>query len=152
MKIHANKATIPNPLLEPFSVLIGEWETIGSHPYLPDVLLHGQTSFNWIEGGSFLIMHSENSEGKIPSGIAVFGSDNASGKIYMLYFDERKVSRKYEVLMEGNVLTWWRNDPDFSQRFSWAITDDYNTIVAEGEMRKDGIWQKDLESTLKRIK
>lgn len=152
MKTHANKATIPNPLLEPFSVLVGEWETIGSHPFLPAVVLHGHTSFNWIEGGAFLIMHSENREGKIPSGIAVFGSDNGSGNMYMLYFDERKVSRKYEVLMEGNVLKWWRDDPEFSQRFTWTITEDHNTIVAEGEMCKDGIWQKDLASTFKRIK
>jgi len=41
-----HKALIPNPALLPLSGLVGEWETIGTHPYLPDMILHGHTSFN----------------------------------------------------------------------------------------------------------
>src|SRR5437899_10460642 len=44
-------ALIPNPALKPFEVLVGEWQTTGSHPYLPDSTLHGRTSFDWLEGG-----------------------------------------------------------------------------------------------------
>ena len=148
-----HKALIPNPALLPLSGLVGEWETIGTHPYLPEMVLHGHTSFNWIEGGAFLIMHSENDEEKIPSGIAIFGSDDATGEFIMLYFDERKVSRKYEVSFQDNVFKWWRNDPEFSQRFTWELTDNGNTIISKGEMCKDGtIWEKDLELTYKRAK
>jgi hypothetical protein len=148
-----HKALIPNPALLPLSGLVGEWETIGTHPYLPDMILHGHTSFNWIEGGAFLIMHSENDEEKIPSGIAIFGSDEATGEFFMLYFDERKVSRKYEVSFQDNVFKWWRNDPEFSQRFTWELTDNGNTIIGKGEMCKDGTtWEKDLELTYKRAK
>ena len=97
-------------------------------------------------------MRTENVEEKIPAGVAVFGSDNASGEVFMLYFDERKVSRKYDVSFQDNMLKWWRNAPDFSQRFTWRFTDDNNTIIGKGEMCKDGkTWEKDLELTYTRI-
>ena len=99
-----HKAAIQNPALKAFSVLVGEWQTVGSHPYLPDTTLHGRTSFTWIEGGAFLVMRSEIAEEKIPAGIAIFGSDDASGEFFMLYFDERKVSRKYQVSFQDNIL------------------------------------------------
>jgi hypothetical protein len=148
-----HKAATQNHALKLFSVLVGEWKTVGTHPYLPDIVLHGHTSFNWIEDGAFLIMHTENAEGKIPAGIAIFGSDDASGEFFMLYFDERKVSRKYEVSFQDNVLKWWRNNPDFSQRFTCKFTDNNDTIIGKGEMCKDGtIWEKDLELTYTRIR
>src|ERR1700704_3163674 len=63
----AHEAAIPNLALKPFDILIGEWKTIGTHPYLPNTTLHGHTSFKWIEGGAFLIMHSEiDEEGVFP--------------------------------------------------------------------------------------
>ena len=97
-------------------------------------------------------MHSENDEEKIPGGIAIFGSDDATGEFFMLYFDKRKVSRKYEVSFQDNVLKWWRNYPAFSQRFTWKFTDNNDTIISKGEMCKDGTtWEKDLELTYTRI-
>ena len=32
-------AAIPNPALEPLSVLVGEWTTVGAHPGLPDMVV-----------------------------------------------------------------------------------------------------------------
>lgn len=52
-----------------------------------------------------------------PKGIAILGSDDTTQKYFMLYFDERKVSRKYDVSIQDNVLKWWRNAPKFSQRY-----------------------------------
>lgn len=70
----------------------------------------------------------------------------------MLYFDDRGVSRKYDVSLGDNVLKWWRDDPAFSQRFSGTIADDGATIVGNGEMSKGGArWEKDLELTYARI-
>src|SRR5262245_33421867 len=93
------EASIPNPALKPFSVLIGNWNTTGTHPRIPNTSLHGRTSFDWLEGGAFLMMHSEIDEPGIPSSIAIFGSDDATEEYFMLYFDERGVSRKYEVTL-----------------------------------------------------
>jgi hypothetical protein len=71
----------------------------------------------------------------------------------MLYFDERKVSRKIDVSFSDNKLKWWRNTSGFSQRFTWTISDDGNIIISTGELSKDNAtWEKDLELTFNRIK
>ncbi len=75
-----NEASIPNPALQPLSALVGEWKTIGTHAEVPGTTFHGRASFKWIEGGAFLIWRSEIDEPEIPSGIAIFGSDNATGE------------------------------------------------------------------------
>jgi hypothetical protein len=152
-KNSTHEAAIPNPAFDAFKILIGEWKSTGSHPMLPGEVLHGQSSFNWIEGGAFLIWRSKIDKEGFPAGIAIFGSDDATGEYFMLYFDERKVSRKYEVSFQDNVLKWWRNVPDFSQRYTWTFTDNGNTIIGKGELCKDGkTWEQDLDLTYSRVK
>jgi len=145
-------ASIPNPVLEPLSGLIGTWNTEGRHPLFPDTVFHGRTSFEWLEGGAFLIMHSEIEEPGIPTGIAIIGSDDSAKELSMLYFDERAVSRKYEVTVRDNVCTWWRNAPGFSQRFTWTLAADGRSMTGKGELSRDGSsWERDLELTYARV-
>src|SRR3954464_4299098 len=92
-----SEAAKPNPALSAVSILIGTWATTGKHPMVPGKTFHGRTSFEWIEGGAFLIMHSEIDEPEIPTGIAIFGTDDSTGECTMLYFDERGVSRSYST-------------------------------------------------------
>lgn len=148
----AQTASIPNPVLEPFRVLIGNWNTTGTHPLVPDTVLHGRVSFEWLENGAFLISRSEIDDPRFPSSIAVFGSDDAIAEYFMLHFDERGVSRKYEVTLRDNIWKWWRNAPGFSQRYEGVIVDDGNTIIVKGELSKDGLsWEKDLVLTYRRV-
>ncbi|HEX8230764.1 MAG TPA: hypothetical protein VF826_15820 [Chloroflexia bacterium] len=145
----------PNPALEPFTVLIGRWNTTGTHGLVPDTILHGHTSFEWLENGAFLLMRSEIDDPRFPSAIAIIGSDggedDAEAKYYMLTFDERGVSRNYEVTLHNNTWKWWRNAPGFFQRYEGLIAEDGNTLVGKGELSKDGIsWEKDLDLTYKR--
>src|SRR5919201_3856933 len=133
-----NEAAKPNPALQPLSILVGVWNTVGTHPMVPGKTFHGRTSFAWIEGGSYLIMHSQIDEPEIPSAIAVFGSDDATGECSMLYFDERGVSRRYQVSIADNVWKWYRNAPGFSQRFIGKISPDGRTIDGHGELSRDG--------------
>jgi hypothetical protein len=145
-----SKAIIPNPALKPFELLIGEWQTTGAHPFMPDTELHGRALFQWIEGGAFLMMRSEVDHPKIPDGIEIFGSDDKSGTYYILHFDERGTSRKYDVSINETQLKWWRNDSDFSQRFTMDIQKD--KLVSYGEMARDGgEWEKDLSLTYKKL-
>jgi hypothetical protein len=146
-----NEAAKPNPALEPFGALVGTWNTEGTHPMVPGKTFHGRTTFEWLEGGAFLIMHSRIDEPEIPSGIAVFGSDDTTGECSMLYFDERGVSRRYEVSLRDNVWRWWRNAPGFSQRFTGTIAADGRTIASQGELSRDGTrWEPDLQLTYTR--
>jgi hypothetical protein len=145
-------AAKPNPRLEPLRVLVGTWTTAGTHPLVPGKTFHGRVSFSWIEGGAFLRMHSEIDEPEIPTAIALFGTDDAAGTCSMLYFDERNVSRRYEVHLEKGEWRWWRDDPDFAQRFVGTIAPDGRTIVARGEMsRNGGPWEPDLALTYTRV-
>lgn len=147
----ANEAAKPNPALAPLGALVGTWTTVGTHPLVPGTTFHGHTVFSWIEGGAFLVMRSEIDEPQIPSGIAIFGTDNATGACSMLYFDERAVSRHYEVSFHDQTWRWWRNDPDFSQRLVATISDDGRTMHARGEYSRDGThWEPDLELTYTR--
>jgi hypothetical protein len=152
-ELSGNEASIPNPALEPLTVLVGKWKTVGTHPMVPGKTFHGHTSFSWLEGGAFLIMHSEIDEPEIPSGIAVFGTDDdTAGAFYMLYFDERGVSRKYEASLRDNTWKWWRDAPQFSQRFTGSIVDEGRTIVGKGQLSRDGgKWEGDLELTYTRM-
>jgi len=146
------EASIPNPALEPFRVLIGNWNTVGTHGLVPDTILHGRTSFEWLEGGAFLMVRSEIDDPRFPSGIAIIGSDDAQEEYYMLTFDERGVSRKYEVTLHDNIWKWWRNAPGFLQRYEGRIVDGGNTIIGQGELSKDGLaWEKDLDLTYTRV-
>ena len=152
MESFGKSAAIPNPALKKFNALIGEWSWEGSHPMLPGVTLNGRTSFEWLEGGAFMIMRSNNTEGKIPTGVALFGSDDAANELYMLYFDERKISRMYKTSFNENVLKWWRNTAEFSQRNTLTLSSDGKTIVSKGEMSRDGAaWEADLSMTYKKM-
>lgn len=148
-----NKVDIPNPALQPFSRLVGEWKAEGTHPLVPNTTLHGRSLFEWIEGGAFLVCYSEINHKDFPTGTAIFGSDNGNNTYFMMYFDERKVSRKYEVSVEGDIIKWWRDAPEFSQRYTWTFANNGNTIIGKGELSKDGTtWEKDLDLTFTRMK
>ena len=150
--VTGNEAAGPNALLQGLNVLLGTWTTIGTHPLVAGKSFHGRTTFRWIEGGAFLVMHSQIEEPEIPSGIAIFGTDDASGECSMLYFDERGVSRRYETRVEGREWRWWRHADDFSQRFVGVISPDGRTIVSRGEYsRNGGPWEADLALTYTRV-
>jgi hypothetical protein len=147
-----NEASIPNPALQPFSILVGEWEMVGKHRLIPDTL-HGHASFEWVEGGAFLMMRWEIDEPGVPSALAIFGSDDSAGTYSMLYFDERGISRIFEATLQDNVWKYWRNAPGFSQRVTGTFTDNGDTIISVAELNEDDVtWKRDLELTYTRVK
>lgn len=148
-----NEAAIPNPLLQPWGVLVGEWDTIGVHRLFPETPLHGHASFSWLQGGAFLMMQTLTEETGFPSNICIFGSDDATKGITMLYFDERGVSRKFEATLQDHVWRLLRNAPGFSQRFTGTITENGDTVIGMWELSEDdSTWKRDLEVTYTRVK
>jgi hypothetical protein len=126
---------------------VGTWAVTGSHPYLPGRTLRGRATFEHIEGGAFLRMHSKMDDPEIPEGIAIFGTDDADNSCTMLYFDVRGVARKYDVELHEDDFTWSRDAsaPQFAQRFRVTIAKDGRTMEGEGMMKKDGpTWEPDL--------
>ncbi|RST31335.1 hypothetical protein HMF7854_11160 [Sphingomonas ginkgonis] len=92
-KLIGGRACMHNPALKPLEFLLGDWRTSGTHPLVPGQSLEGRTSFAWYNDGAFIIMRNEVADPRFPDGVAIIGSDDASNRFSMVYFDERGVSR-----------------------------------------------------------
>ncbi len=137
--------TMKNAALSPLDGAVGTWAVTGSHPYFPGRTLLGRVTFERIEGGAFLRMHSKMDDPEIPEGVAIFGTDSDDQTCTMLYFDVRGVARHYEVTFQEDGFTWSRDTPQFAQRFRVTIAKDGRTMRSEGAMRKEGSeWETDL--------
>jgi hypothetical protein len=140
--------TEPDPAIEPFDALIGTWDTEATHPMV-DAAVPGSVTYEWLEGGHFLLQRSRNDHELFPDAIAVIGAPETGGGLVMEYFDSRGVRRTYGVSLAGGVLRIWRDDPAFAQRFSATLGHDR----FEGRWqvaRTPGDWADDLEVTYRR--
>jgi hypothetical protein len=137
-----------DPNLDPFAELIGTWTTEATHPQF-DGIVRGTTTFEWLDGGHFIIERSHNDHELFPDAISVIGPPEAGDGLVMEYFDSRGVRRTYEVSLENGVLRIWRDDPDFAQRFEATLRRDW----FEGQWllaRSQGDWQDDLKVSYRR--
>lgn len=142
----------PNPKLEPLSFLVGEWRTTGTHPLMPGETIRGRITFEWHEGGAFLLMRSEMEDTRFPRGVAIIASDGEDTDFQMVYFDERPVSRRYVFTLRGNVWEWSRESPTFSQRFTVTVAEGGRKMISVGKMSKNGgPWEDDLSLTYERL-
>src|ERR687891_2724625 len=116
-------STERDPALEPFDALIGTWATEATHP-LFDGVVPGSVTFEWLEGGHFLIQRSRNQHELFPDAISVLGAPEAGDGLVLEYFDSRGVRRTYGVSLDDGALQIWRDAPGFAQRFSAAIAPD----------------------------
>jgi hypothetical protein len=145
-------AAIPNPALQPLSVLVGTWHTAIRHRLLPGMTFHGSTMFEWMEGGAFLRMFAEVDHPDFPVGLAVISRDDEHNGYVMFQFDSRGESRIYQMSLEGNVWTTWRDAPAFSQRTVGTVSADGQTIDCVGELSEDdATWLGDIEITYTRV-
>jgi hypothetical protein len=142
-----------NGAAEALAPLIGHWDSEGTHGMIAGTTLHGRTSFEWLEPGGLVLMRSVIHEDVgVPAGVAVIGSDDQLGTYSMVYYDARGVSRIQGVSVDGDVLKWWRDAPDFAQRYSLTFAPDGRTMVGRGELSRDGVtWQQDLDLTYTRV-
>ncbi len=137
-----------DPALEPFDALIGTWTTDATHPLL-DIVVPGSITFEWLEGGRFLVQRSRNDHELFPDAISVIGAPEAGEGLVMEYFDSRGVRRTYGVSLADGVLRFWRDQPGFAQRFSATLEHD----CFEGQWQlaeTPGEWQDDLKVTYRR--
>jgi hypothetical protein len=142
----------PNPALAKLERALGTWTVTGSHPYLPGRTLRGHVTFERIEGGAFVRMHSKMDDPEFPEGVAIFGTDGDEDTCTMLYFDERGVARRYDVAFHADGFTWSRDSSKFAQRFRVTIADDGRTMESEGTMKKEGqTWEPDLRLSYVRV-
>jgi hypothetical protein len=136
-----------NHALEPFDALIGTWATEATHPLI-DGVVPGSVTFEWLEGGRFLIQRSRNEHEPFEA-ICVIGAHEAGDGLVMESFDSRGVRRTYGVSLDGGVLRMWREHPGFDQRFSAPLGHDaFEGLWQLAET--PGHWQDDLKVTYRR--
>lgn len=138
-----------------FDELVGEWFFIASHPMLEERAL-GRSTFEWLEGRACLIQRSSNDHPDIPNSISVIGPPSADvpqldGPLMMSYHDSRGVHRIYAVSVDGRELRFWRDAPEFDQRYSATLSDHGEVFDGLVQMRRDGgDWTDDLAITYRR--
>ncbi|MCF3139306.1 hypothetical protein LRQ04_08540 [Paenarthrobacter sp. AR 02] len=114
--------------LEQLGILVGEWETT-----VPGREVKGRTTFEWLENGGFLIQHSTVQQPEYPNSVSIIGATGSDGALQQHYFDSRGVARIYDMILKDNVLTLFRDGPDWPQRFVGRFSDDGNVINARLE-------------------
>ena len=137
-----------DPALEPFDALVGTWDTEATHPLI-DAVVPGSITFEWLEGGHYLIQRSQNDHELFPDAITVIGAPEEGAGLVMEYFDSRGVRRTYGISLEDDMLRIWRDAPGFDQRYSAKLADD--TFEGQYQLAESpGDWKDDLKVTYRR--
>ena len=135
--------------MQAFDVLIGTWETEATHPQFDGGVVTGRVTFEWLEGGHYLIQRSTNDHELFPDGLCVIGAPEDGEGLKLEYFDSRGVRRTYDVSLEDGVLRWWRESPGFDQRMTARLAPD--EFVFQCELAETpGEWKDDLRVTYRR--
>ena len=141
--------TTRNPQLQPLDAFVGEWTTEATHPEFPGVVVRGHAVFEWLEGEQFLIQRSRNEHPEFPDAIAIIGV--LGDGLAMHYYDSRGVHRLYPTSFDDGVWRFWRDAPEFSQRFEGTFADAGDTIQCRSQLSyDDATWEDDLELTYRR--
>jgi hypothetical protein len=138
---------------EQWQILVGTWSIDASHAMLAGDEICGEMMFEWLDGHRLLIQRSHYDHVDIPDAIAVFGV--IDGQLSMHYYDSRGVHRIFALSFIDGTLRYARNAPapDFSQRMTFTLSGDGNTITGQGELSRDGTnWQEDLAITYRRVR
>ena len=137
-----------DPTLAPFDVMIGTWDTEATHPMF-DGTVAGEISFEWLEGGHFVVQRARTEHELFPDSITVIGAPESGDGLVMEYFDSRGVRRTYGVSLEDGVLRWWRDQPGFDQRsYAKLAPDAFEFVFQLAET--PGEWVDDLKTQYRR--
>lgn len=143
--------------LEKLGRFVGDWVTEATHPMMPDTIVHGSATIEWLEGERFLIQRSRNEHPRFPDGIWIIGytdrdrvdgSEAGDQPMTCHYFDSRGVFRVFSASVDDGGLEIWRDSPGFSQRLHYKLDED--VITGTSELNEHDEWKPDLEITYRR--
>jgi len=148
-------------VLRRLGALLGEWTTESTHPALPGTVVHGQATFEWLEGEQFLIWRERADHPDFPAAIVIIG---ATDGLQAHSFDSRGVHRVVETRISDETWEYLmpreqpsdtafdEGSPGFAGRFVGTFEDDGDTIVGRVQLSyADENWQDDLETTYRRV-
>lgn len=130
----ATQAPTPHPDLQRLSALVGKWDWQGRSKS-GDFTVTGWDTFEWLEGGFFLVERWEfDTAGEPSSGIAITGYDDPSQTCRTSYFDSGGTFDTYELEVRDDVLriTWDK------YRFKGSFNKAGDTVNGTWEQSSDG--------------
>ncbi|MCD9025590.1 hypothetical protein [Cohnella silvisoli] len=117
----------PYPGLKALEKLVGTWKVTGSN-------IDGQVSFEWMEGGYFLIQHfnlfhhGRHIKGMEMIGYTMeFGAESPSEHIKSRIFDNQGSTYEYTYEVNDNSLTIWGGDIGSPAYYQGLWSDNGNT-------------------------
>jgi hypothetical protein len=142
------------------NVLVGEWTTESTHPALPGTVVHGEATFEWFEGETFLIWRERADHPDFPDAISIIGDTNGlqihsfdSRGVYRVS-DTRVTDEAWEFSMsreQDSATAFAEGAPGFSGRFVGTFEDGGDTIVGRVQLSHDDeTWEDDLQVTYRR--
>jgi hypothetical protein len=138
-----------NPALKELEVLAGRWVMeLSNAAFLPGPKAVARMSVmcEWFEDGDFLVMYQGTRGVGMPLATWFIGRDQDASDYTVLYIDDRRVSRVYQMSFAKGVWKLWRNSPKFSQRFIGRVSRDKKTITASWEKSAEGKkWEHDFD-------
>lgn len=137
-----------DPALAAFDVLVGTWDTEGKHRLFEEVV-YGTTTFEWLEGGHFLIQRSQVDDEHFPDAITIIGPPADGDGLVAEWFDSRGIRRTMTTTVEDGVWRTEREEPGFDQRFTATLGQDSFEGLAE-LAEAPGEWVDDLKITFRR--
>ena len=150
-----------NPMLGHLEPLVGEWQTESTHPALPGKVVPGRATFEWLEGGHYLIWRERADHPDFPDSIAILGCDPPPGAdptsdwpggCLLHSYDSRGIFRATQWAAEVGTWRLWRNQPGFSLRCVYTLSPDRDTMTLNVELSEDGTtWEPDLQATYRRV-
>ena len=137
--------------LQDLDVLVGRWTMTASFNSGGTPPL-AETTFEWLEGRTFLIQRWRVDHPDAPDGIAVIGYDAERATLLQHYFDSRGVVRVYDMSLVGNTWSLMRIGTDFSQRFIGVFDESRDAISGSWEASNDdgATWEHDFDLTYTR--
>jgi len=99
----------PNPDLKNLDILVGTWDMSGD--------VQGQVTFEWMEGGFFLIQRVDlgQQDGQRTKGIEIIGHERPFGaepseEIKSCFYSNTGDTLDYVYELEGDTLTIWAEE------------------------------------------
>ena len=120
----------PNPDLKNLDILVGTWEMSGD--------VHGQVTFEWMEGGFFLIQRVDlgQQDGQRIKGIEIIGHERPFGaepseEIKSRFYSNMGDTLDYVYELEGDTLTIWAGEKGSPAYARGTFSEDGNTGSGE---------------------
>ena len=137
--------------LSRLEALVGQWEMETVFALAPPVRVLGRTTFEWLQGGFFLIQRWAIEHPDVPDGAAIISTATVE-TFSQRYFESRGVHRTYEMSLNDGVWRLRTDSPGFAQRFTGSLSEDSATFEGAWEKSQDGShWEHDFDLTYRKI-